>query len=196
MSIKKAWIVFGTAFLLVFPTRLAELFFLADHETGLYTDSMRTVSFAVTAVLAAAAVLMMLFCKADPRSCYTGKPVYSPAASVAGCLAGAWLLVQSVMLLLQKNQEQPGAVQVQNFLFRVIMPLCGAAASVVLFMAAYGYFTGVNRLAGLRFLTLLPPLWGCVCLVSSFILYTSVVEITENVYDTFSMIFVLLFLFS
>ena len=64
----------------------------------------------------AAAVLMMLFCKADPRSCYTGKPVYSPAASVAGCLAGAWLLVQSVMLLLQKNQEQPGAVQVQNFL--------------------------------------------------------------------------------
>ena len=52
MSIKKAWIVFGAAFLLVFPTRLAELFFLADHETGLYTDSMRTVSFAVTAVLA------------------------------------------------------------------------------------------------------------------------------------------------
>lgn len=196
MSIKKAWIVFGVAFLLVFPTRLAELFLLADHETGLYTDSMRAISFAVTAVLVAAAALIMLFCKTDPRSCYIGRPVYSPVASVAGCLAGAWLLVQSVMLLLQKNQEQPEAVQVQNFLLRVVMPFCGIAASAVLFMAAYGYFVGTNRLASLRFLTLLPPLWGCVCLVSSFILYTSVVEITENVYDTFSMIFVLLFLFS
>ena len=40
MSIKKpglslAWLFTGL------PTRLAELFLLADHETGLYTDSMR-----------------------------------------------------------------------------------------------------------------------------------------------------------
>ncbi|RAQ30698.1 hypothetical protein DPQ25_04240 [Hydrogeniiclostridium mannosilyticum] len=125
MSIKKAWIVFGTAFLLVFPTRLAELFFLADHETGLYTDSMRTVSFAVTAVLAAAAVLMMLFCKADPRSCYTGKPVYSPAASVAGCLAGAWLLVQSVMLLLQKTRNSRGPFRFRISSFGSLCPFAG-----------------------------------------------------------------------
>ena len=45
-------------------------------------------------------------------------------------------------------------------------------------------------------IALLPAVWGCICLVLLFISYTAVVNVSENVYDMFSVVLLLLFLFA
>jgi hypothetical protein len=54
---------------------------------------------------------------------------------------------------------------------------------------AYDFAVG-SRIVGNRpFLALLPSVWGCFFLVVMFITYSAIVNLPENVYHTFTVIF-------
>lgn len=75
------------------------------------------------------------------------------------------------------------------------MAIVGILAAFAIFLAAYGFATGTNPVGEHPLVALLPAVWGCICLVLLFISYTAVVNVSENVYDMFAVVLLLLFLF-
>ena len=72
----------------------------------------------------------------------------------------------------------------------------GALAGIMILMEGFSFITGSGVFRRHPLAALIPPLWGCVWLVTLFIAYTSVVNVSENIYDTLTVIFLLLFLFA
>ncbi len=188
MNIKNAWIVFAVALLITLPTRIYQILFLMDQDTGFYIDGMKTTAF-VSAGLAAGVLLLVLMCFLDKGK----KPKYSPIrslpAAVFGTLAGLGILLQyAVGIFTSAESENPVP--------SVLLALIGICAGGVIILTSYQFATGGNTFEHHPLLALLPSVWGCASLVSLFINYVAVVNVSENIYDTFAVIFLLLFLFA
>lgn len=187
MKIKNAWIVFAVTLLITLPTRIYQVLFLVEPDTGFYTDGNITTAI-VSIAAAVGLILIMAICAADKRK-QTYSPITSIPAAVIGTLTGLGIIFQYLISLL-------GGEEQKNQIPAMIVSIFGILAGVILIVTAYNFATGQNTFARMPVLALIPPLWCCVCLITLFITYVSVVNIAENIYDTFTVIFVLLFLFA
>ena len=189
MRTKSIWGVFLGSLVLLLPVRLCQQIFLVDRSTGFYTDNGISSAY-ITAVLVAG-VLLMLIMSIREKDRPTGEApaLRSYGAAVAAMFCGFMFLGESLYSLV----SQPA---IENTTVNTVLSVAGILAGAVILITAYDLATGVNHLDHSPFLGLFPPLWGCVCLVGMFITYTAVVNEVENFYDTCTVIFLLLFLFS
>lgn len=189
MNEKRAWLVFWAAWILLLPLRLWQQLFLVDRETGFYTDG-GTVSYLLTGMLVLSVVLLFWFCRKEPALPEEEAPrLRSLGAGAAGMLTGFLFIGQGFYSL-------AGYPSMENQAVSNVLAIAGCAAGAVFLFMAYGLAVGENAFAKHPLLGLLPSLWGCVCLISMFVTYTAAVNGVENFYDTCTVIFFLLFLFS
>jgi hypothetical protein len=187
MKIKNAWIVLAVTLMIALPTRIYQVLFLVEPDTGFYTDGNTTTTI-ISISLAAGALLMMAIGMMDKRE-RTYSPITSIPTAVIGAVTGLGIIVQYTVSFFAVEQQK-------NTIPTVILSILGILAGAVMILTAYNFATGQNIFAKIPLLSLIPSLWGCVCLITLFITYVSVVNISENIYDTFTVIFLLLFLFA
>jgi len=187
MKRKSVWIVLVIAVLVALPTRLYQIFFLADQNTGFYTDSGTTTGI-ISICLAVGVLLIIVLCALDRQAPRKYQAVRSIPSAVFAVMAGLGLAVESLISL--------GTEHGQNYFMYMILSLFGILAGAVLILTAYDFAVGQNHFVRFPLLALVPVLWGCTCLVALFITCVPVVNVSENIYDAFTVIFLLLFLFT
>ncbi len=187
MNRKSAWIVLAVALLISLPTRLYQIFFLADKDTGFFTDGGTTTGI-ISVSLAVGILLVLVFAAREKYTEKAYQPVRSMPTAVLAVLTGLGLAVESAVAMGSENGS--------NYIMYMILSLFGILTGAVLILTAYDFATGQNHFIRMPLLALLPSLWGCVCLITLFITCVPVVNVSENIYDAFAVIFLLLFLFT
>ncbi len=188
MSRRNTWIVTAVTVIACLPIRLYQIFALADQSTGFYTDGGVTswILFGLLAISVILTVFMTYSGAAAQKQQY--RPIRSIPAAVLGIFAGLGLAVQSLV-----SMAADGSL---NNTMYMILSLLGMLAGVVFMITAYDFATQQNHFDRHPLFSLIPPIWGCICLVALFISYVSVVNVTDNLLNTFTVIFLLLFLFA
>lgn len=200
MSMKHAWLVFLVALVVVLPVRLYQLFALMEEDTGFLNGGTATTAVLVVVLLLAFAAIVVIS-KGSKRMPARYTPLRSIPTAVLSGLTGALLLVNSVSNIfiysVQINGTAPsGESTTPAGVIGLAMAIVGILAAFAIFLAAYGFATGTNPVGEHPLVALLPAVWGCICLVLLFISYTAVVNVSENVYDMFAVVLLLLFLFA
>lgn len=200
MSIKHAWIVFCAALAVALPVRLYQLLALLDEDTGFLNGGAVSTVILVAVMLAAFALCLIISAKSkDTPVRYA--PLQSAPCAVLSGLTGVLIVFDSIQSIFANNQRLAEAVAAEKnimpiYVVGIFLAVVGIAAGASLLLTAYGFGTGGNPMGKHPLVALLPSLWGCVSLVYLFISYTAVVNVSENVYDMFSMVLLLLFLFA
>ncbi|MVB11272.1 hypothetical protein CAFE_19800 [Caprobacter fermentans] len=185
---KRAWIAFLGTLVLVLPIRIFSMLRYLNPQTGFYSDGGKSVA-AASILLVAGAFLTAYFSSRDGRAEISAAPLRNVVAAVLGAVAGIFVLVQSVVGLTAGFFGE-GQIFYQIF--------CGAGilTGAVLMLTAYDLATGLRKIGSHPLLALIPSVWGCLYLVVLFIAYSAVVNLAEDVYHTFTVVFLLLFLFT
>lgn len=182
---KRAWVALLVTLVLVIPARLYVTFTLVDPTTGFYSDGGKMAGI-VTAVMAVGVIFIIaLSYRRSPGR--TAAPLRSAAAGVFAALSGVFIAGQSLVSI-----KMTGDGVVMNNIFAA----AGLFAAVSFLAAAYDFASGETVLRRKPILALLSSVWGCLCLISLFVNYAATVDRLENVYHTFTVAFLLLFLFS
>ena len=185
---KRAWIAFAVTLILVLPMRMIAVLSDLNPQTGFYSDGGKLVGAA--SVLLAAGIVLTAVLSAKGGIERTGtEPLKNVPAAASGALAGIFVLVQSVVGL------NAGLFGDAAFFYRIFSAV-GILAGAVILVAAYDLATGFRTIGKHPLLALIPPLWECLLIVVLFITYSAVVNLVEDVYHTFTVVFLLLFLFT
>ena len=187
MLTKRVWRIFLVTLLIALPVRLYQTLFLLEPETGFYKDG--SVSTAIVFIALMAGCVLLYADMARSPAPVPQLPVRSLPAAAASMFTGFLFCGQSLFSLL-------GVPSVENELMNRILAAAGILAGLALLVQAYGHAVGRNFWERYPLPALLPPVWGCACLVALFLTYSGSVNIAENVYDTFSVVFLLLFFFA
>lgn len=187
MITKRIWRIFWITLVIALPVRLYQTLFLLEADTGFYTDGYVTTGIVFIALMAGC--LLLYADTARSPAPVPELPLQSLPAAVTAMFTGFLFCGQSLFSL-------AGVPSVENTVMNLLLAVAGILAGVVLLVQAYGHAVGKNFWRAHPLPALLPPLWGCVCLVALFITYSGSVNIAENVYDTFSVVFLLLFFFA
>lgn len=188
MSKKSAWIILAAMLVVTLPARLSQILFYMDRKTGFYSDG-GVLTAVVSAGLAVGAIAVAVLCYTDRGRPKSYQPIRSIPAAVLGILAGLGLVIESVFGLMDGSSGQI------HFMY-MILSVFGILTGIVFMLTAYDFSVGENRFGKYPILALVPPVWGCVSLVALFITYVAVANVSENIYNTFTVIFILLFLFA
>lgn len=185
---KRAWIAFLVTLILVLPLRLVAVLQYLNPQTGFYSDGGKLVGFASIVLLVGLVVTAYFVNRGTVRNHGTELLKDVPAA-VLGAVAGVFVLIQSVIGL-------GTGFLAEGQIFYKIFSFLGILAGIVLMATAYDFATGFRTIASRPLLALIPSIWGCFYLVVLFISYSAVVNLVEDVYHTFTVVFLLLFLFT
>ncbi len=187
---KKAWIAFVVTLVVILPARVYCMTALLDPATGFYRDGGKLVLI-VSIVLAAGALASVLLVVPGKQihTAWDGRPVRNVPAAVAGVLAGLFVVLQSLVGF-------SGGFGDDSQVLYYIVCVLGIPAGAVILATGYGFATGKNVLGHHPLAALLPSVWGCAMLILLFITYAAMVNLVENAYTTFTVIFLLLFLFA
>lgn len=185
---KRAWIAFGATLILVLPMRMIAVLRYLNPQTGFYSDGGRLVGAASILLVAGIALMVVLSTKGGIERNGT-EPLKNVSAAAFGALAGIFVLVQSVVGLSE------GFFGDAAFFYRIFSAV-GIFAGAVILVTAYDLATGFRTVGGHPLVALVPPLWECLLIVVLFITYSAVVNLVEDVYHTFTVVFLLLFLFA
>ena len=186
---KRTWCVLVAALLVVLPLRIYSAFFLVDPQTGFYTDGGKLAGIAAAVVAVGIIALLALGWNGAAKHSYAA--FRSPAVAVFAVLAGIFAAGAPFMDFAQ-NVLQTGKPDGMN----AILAFTGVLAAIAFFAAAYDFGTGENFLRKHPLVALFPTIWGCLFFISLFISYSSTVNRFDNIYHTFTVAFLLLFLFS
>jgi hypothetical protein len=185
---KRAWIAFLVTLVLVLPIRIFAMFRYLDPQTGFYSDGGKAVG-AASALLAAGILLTVFFAGRNSTDEIGPEPLKNVPAAVLGAIAGIFVLVQSVVGI--------GAGSLgEGQIFYQIFSYAGILTGAVLLMIAYDLAAGTRKVGSHPLLALIPSVWGCFFLVVLFITYSAAVNLVEDVYHTFTVVLLLLFLFT
>lgn len=200
MSMKHAWIVFLVALVVALPVRLYQLLVLMEEDTGFLNGGAMSTTLLVIVLLVALAAIVVI-CMGSKRMPVGYTPLRSIPTAVLAGLTGALLLFESIGNIftysaLLSQVPANGESTTPAGVIGLAMAIVGILAALAIFLAAYGFATGSNPMGMHPLIALLPAVWGCICLVLLFISYTAVVNVSENVYDMFSVVLLLLFLFA
>ena len=185
---KRAWISFWVTLGLVLPIRIFAMLRYLNPQTGFYSDGGRVVG-AASALLIAGIFLTVFFAGRAAVGEFGTEPLKNIPAAVLGAFAGIFVVVQSVVGI---GTGFLGEGQI----FYQIYSYLGILAGGVLLMTAYGFAAGLRTVGSRPILALIPSVWGCFFLVVLFITYSAAVNLVEDVYHTFTVVFLLLFLFT
>ena len=182
---KRAWIALLITFAAVLPARFYIAFNLVDQKNGFYTDGGTLAGIAAAAALLGA-VLASAFGrrKTQPLS---REPLRSVSAALLAALSGVFVAGESIVGLADAGGPT---------LLNGILAVLGVCAAVSLMAAAYDFASGSSVLRQRPLVALFVPIWGCLRLVSLFVSYAAVVDRFEDIYHTFTVVMLLLFLFS
>lgn len=182
---KRAWIALLITFAAVLPARFYIAFNLVDQKNGFYTDGGTLAGVAAAAALLGA-VLASAFGrrKTQPLS---REPLRSVSAALLAALSGVFVAGESIVGLADAGGPT---------LLNGILAVLGVCAAVSLMAAAYDFASGSSVLRQRPLVALFVPIWGCLRLVSLFVSYAAVVDRFEDIYHTFTVVLLLLFLFS
>ncbi len=186
---KRTWCIWAAVLLVVLPLRIYSVFFLVDPQTGFYTDGGKMAGIAATAAAVGILALLVLGRKETVKHPYAAHR--SPAAAAFAVLAGLFAAGAPFMTFAQ-NLLSNGKPDTMD----AVLALTGVLAAVAFFAAAYDFGTGAGFLRKHPLVALFPTIWGCLFFISLFITYASTVNRFDNIYHTFTVIFLLLFLFS
>ena len=185
---KRAWIAFVATLIVVLPIRMVAVLNDLNPQTGFYSDGGMLVG--VASALLAAGILLTAVLSARGGIERKGiEPLKSVPAAAFGALAGVFVLVQSVVGL------GAGFFGDAAFFYRIFSAV-GILAGAVILATAYDLATGFRTIGGHPLIALIPSLWECLLIVVLFITYSAVVNLVEDVYHTFTVVFLLLFLFT
>ena len=187
MISKRTWRIFLIILVISLPIRLYQALFLLEPGTGFYSDGYLSTGALLIVLMAGCALLCAE--TAREKEMVPRLPVRSLGAAVVGMFTGFLFCGQSIYSLL-------GAPAVDNPGMNGILAAAGILAGLAFLWQSYGHAMGDNPWARHPLPALLPPLWGCVCLVALFLSYSGTVNTADNVYDTFSVVFLLLFFFA
>lgn len=188
MRKKSAWIILAVMLLVTLPARLSQILLYMDRETGFYNDG-GVLTIVVSAGLAIGALATAILYYIDQSKPKSYQAIRSIPTAVLGILAGLGLVIESVFGLMDGSSGQIHTMY-------MIFSLVGILTGIVFMLTAYDFAVGENRFAKYPILALVSPIWGCVALVVLFITYVAVANVAENIYNTFTVIFLLLFLFA
>lgn len=184
---KRMWIAFAVILAAALPARVYAAMELVDPSTGYYMGSgvfVQNVSLAI-----AAAILLLLILAATLPKSSGNAPVRSLASAVFCAVSAASVAVQSAVGFLQQDVGRSAIME-------RIAYVAGFFACAVLLVFAYALAFGKPFFEKHPLMALIPSCWGCLWLISLFIRYTGDANQLENVYHTFTEVFLLLFLFS
>ncbi len=185
---KRAWIAFFVTLIVVLPLRIFGMLRYLDPQTGFYSDGGKVVG-AATVLLIVGGFLTAYFAFRSAREEGLLKPLRNVPAAALGAVAGIFVLVQSIVGFGTDFMKE-------GQIFYQIFSVAGILTGIVFLMTAYGLATGTRGVGRHPLLALLPSVWGCLFLVVLFITYSAVVNLVEDVYHTFTVAFLLLFLFA
>ena len=186
MKIKFAWIPFILLVLAAVPFRVYQLMYLVDLKTGFSKEG--DISGTVfLGVIAAVLLLICIMCLCDKSAPDENVPHRNIPAGIFGILLSLAMFYVSASELLSF-----GTVGVKSIVSGVF---CALAAVSMLAMSV-GMTYGKNVYENMPLLALLIPIWGCVRLVVTFMNYTSIANISQNLFNMLAIIFLLLFQYS
>ncbi len=182
---KRAWAVLLATLVVVLPARLYAAFRLVDDKTGFYSDGNRLAAAAAAVALLGIVLVMAFGRRKEPK--YQRPPLRSVSAAVFAALSGIFIAGESLV----------GLIGGDGFVaMNILLALLGVCAAAAMLTAAYGFASGEAVLRRHPLVALFAPLWGCLCMISLFISYGAPVNRFDNVYHTFTVALLLLFLFS
>ena len=182
---KRAWAAMLATLAVVLPLKIYAAFNFTGPSVNYYTDGGGMAALAaVLAVVGAVAAMALAYRSAGRRQAHS---VRSPLSAVFAVLSGLFIAGQSLV-----NFVGEQSTTVANILFVVFSFL----AAIPFFAVAYDFGSGETTLRSHPLLSLLPSVWGCFCLIFLFIDYAAEVDRIENVYHTFTVLFLLLFIFA
>lgn len=204
LNIKHAKIVFLVTLILVLPARAYQLLFLLDSKTNTYKDG-GLFSLILLSVLALSTVLIIIMCLSNKNAPKEYEPIKNVPTAVICALTGAAIIFHSFVSMaeVKENAAQTslsiigvaaGSGQLQAM--RIFLSFFGILAGLVILITAYNFLLGVNMFHSFPLVALVPPLWGCINLAVLFVTDTASVNVAENAFDMFTVIFTLLFLFT
>ena len=187
MKLRSMWIIFIVSLLVTLPMRIYQVLFLVDPETGFYTN-LSVFSNILSVLLAASVVIMAVLCfKNCPNKQY--KAFKSTLLTVVSAISGLGMIILFVFSFLSASQAEKSLPD-------AIMTILGICSGIIFITAAYNFAVGENLFEKFELIALIPSLWGCAYLVKLFLECVSTVNIAENVYNTFTVSFLLLYLFT
>lgn len=185
---KKAWIAFAVTLAVVLPLRIYAMTGLFDSKTGFYTDGGRWIA-VVSIILILGIVATAFFSSGKGKEKMPVMPVRNAGVGALAALGGIFLLIQSVVGLVSGYGGDNKAIY-------IIVSLVGIPAGGAVMTAAYDFASGETTLRKHPLFALIPSVWGCLLLVYLFVTYAAMINLVENVYTTFTVVFLLLFLFT
>ena len=194
MNRKYMWILPLVTIAVVLPAKWYAAFNLVDQESGFYRDGGRFVCIAAAFALAGIVAAFLLTHK-EAKLPRPFTPFRSVGSGVLAALCGVSVAVQSLVGLVGwqfADGQALGGTTVMDSIFAA----GGFLAAVSFLMAAYDFASGVTTLRRHPLAALLSSVWGCIGLIALFVDYAAVANRFENIYHTFTVAFLLLFLFS
>ncbi len=185
---KRVWIALAAVLAVVLPARLYTVLALADARTGLYDSAGGGIAIAV-AVASALGVLLIMGLSARVKGRAPCTDLRSAGAALFAALTGLFAAGQSLASMAVSPENGGRGME-------IVLSLFGLLAAAAFLAAAYGFASGSDFLRRHPLIGLLPSVWGCLGLVFMFVNYAAIVDRMENVYNTFTVALLLLFLFS
>lgn len=204
MKIKNVWIVFVVALLVTLSARFYQFFFVYDAKAAAYKDG-GLLSLFILIVLAVSVILIIIMCSRSKHALKMYQPVKNIPTSVICALTGAAIIFYSFVSMTEiKDKEAQTSLSIlgsaagngQLQAMQMFLSFLGIVAGLVLLITAYNFMLGTNMFHHFPLVALIPPLWGCVDLAVLFVTDTASVNVAENAFDMFTVIFILLFLFA
>ncbi len=199
MKRKYAWLVSLIALVIALPVRIYQQLMLVDETTGFFTDHNVT-AVVISVLLAIGAVYPAIACRLDREAAVDTGFYRDIPTGILTLITAVMLVVDSLRKLMEVTSGEEEALAAgmaavaPHPLLYSLLAILGFAAAVILFIAGISWIWGVQLLRSAPVATLLPPLWCCMGLIVLFVKFTEVINTTENVYQMFSVIFLLLFL--
>lgn len=192
MKAKKILILFFIALPVLIFGRFIQLFSLIDPTTGFFLDDQMQFNTFITAVLISVPVLFLLlsYFKNDYKKSFSFQ---STGSGIVSLLFGFVFLIESAYIAISgqlftlSNENGYFVFSFQSFLY---MLLCIFSA-LCFCMQAIGCFSGEKK--G-RFLMIFPVIAWIYRLISSFISFSGIANISENIIEIFMLCSSLIFL--
>lgn len=196
--IKRLWILFFVALILLVPFRFVQLLFWTEADTGFLTDGILSKSILFGGLLLALLLLIIMSarCQNFPK---LYRPIKNFFVTAAALLAGAAVILKSIYEIYSTAvlgvQGASGTFTAGHPVFSVALSILGLFAAMMLFVTAGNFGSGRNTYRSFPLLALILPLWHCYNLIIQFVSTVSGASVAENALEVLTLVFALLFLF-
>ena len=184
-NFKFAIAALAAAGIIALPLRVYQLLYAIDKENGFYIEGNFSVP-VITGIMIAFVAIVFLLCIPGKNDGEIVNPARNKPVGIAAAFFGGTLIINP--LIRHFALAEPTSGDMVSLMFAVAAGISLIALGVRILTNNFGLLNGV--------LCIFPVLWGCVRLAVEFMKFTTISNISENLYDVLTMVFTLLFFFS